>query len=262
MQEAALYSVYAATNPQGAYNHMHTSMMAGLSNLAAPIIMAYDGYQEIVGLFSHFASKSSLARNAVRMQKMDAFINDFQEMNLPGKVETIAAGVTGAVESVVTGRGFGGIGFFGAKRVNSGGRQLLSVRASLNAEREAIDFYNYVRISKSNTDVIQISKNAGIPEYRIQRIKEHTFINKHTLPDGRVAQFDSDIEISDAWIPLQNGNFVEQDIQLLHHEYFESRFEGIFKTDYTTAHRAANNSGRTWDPNEFISPKPTINRRY
>ena len=44
---------------------------------------------------------------------MDAFINDFQEMNLPGQVETIATGVTGVVESVITGKWFGGLRFFG-----------------------------------------------------------------------------------------------------------------------------------------------------
>lgn len=54
-----------------------------------------------------------------------------------------------------------------------------------------------------------------IREYRIQRIKEHVFINEHTLSDGRVAQFHPYIEISDAWSRLQSGNFVKQDIQLL-----------------------------------------------
>lgn len=52
---------------------------------------------------------------------------------------------------------------------------------------------------------------------------------------------------------LQNGNFVKQDIQLLQHEYFETRFKGIYKTDYQTAHDAAINSGRTWKPEEFVT---------
>lgn len=39
----------------------------------------------------------------------------------------------------------------------------------------------------------------------------------------------------------------------MQHEYFEARFKGIFKTDYTTAHRAANNSGRIWEPDSFIT---------
>ena len=42
----------------------------------------------------------------------------------------------------------------------------------------------------------------------------------------------------------QVANFLHKDLQLLDHEYFESRFEGIFKTNYRTAHEAANRSGR------------------
>ncbi|MDB9439805.1 hypothetical protein PN497_00165 [Sphaerospermopsis kisseleviana CS-549] len=47
---------------------------------------------------------------------------------------------------------------------------------------------------------------------------------------------------------LQTGDYNNEDIKLLEHEYFESRFEGIFKTDYRTAHNATLKSGRTWTP--------------
>ena len=33
----------------------------------------------------------------------------------------------------------------------------------------------------------------------------------------------------------------------------ESRFESIFKTDYITAHRAAEDSERIWNPEEFVT---------
>ncbi|WP_322833390.1 hypothetical protein [Bacillus cereus] len=36
-------------------------------------------------------------------------------------------------------------------------------------------------------------------------------------------------------------------MDLLRHEIFESRFEGIFKTDYKTAHNATVKSGRPWE---------------
>ncbi|WP_367735779.1 hypothetical protein [Bacillus nitratireducens] len=36
-------------------------------------------------------------------------------------------------------------------------------------------------------------------------------------------------------------------MDLIRHEIFESRFEGIFKTDYTTAHKATVKSGRPWE---------------
>jgi hypothetical protein len=87
----------------------------------------------------------------------------------------------------------------GESVVNTGGWQSTSTKSILSANREASIFYNQVRASKSNADVIQISKNTGIPEYRIQRIKEHVFLNEHTLSGGRVAQFDPYIEISNAW---------------------------------------------------------------
>lgn len=36
-------------------------------------------------------------------------------------------------------------------------------------------------------------------------------------------------------------------MDLLRHEIFESRFEGIFKTDYKTAHNATVKSDRPWE---------------
>lgn len=60
-------------------------------------------------------------------------------------------------------------------------------------------------------------------------------------------RFHSDYEIAQAWIRLQQGNYTKKDIDLLNHELFESRFEGIFKTDYETAHDAAVKSGRSWE---------------
>lgn len=50
----------------------------------------------------------------------------------------------------------------------------------------------------------------------------------------------------------QKGNFVKQDIELLQHEYFETRLEILFKNDYIT-HNASNLSSRTWNPDEFVT---------
>ena len=35
---------------------------------------------------------------------------------------------------------------------------------------------------------------------------------------------------------------------ILNHEYFESKFESFYKTDYRTAHNKTEESGRIWDP--------------
>ena len=127
-----------------------------------------------------------------------------------------------------------------------------SVRATLKADEEAAKFYEMVRSNPSNIDVDLISKNSGMPVFQVQRIKQHLFFDTHQLASG-VERFAPDIEITDAWMRLHRGTFVKQDIDLLQHEYFEARFKGIFKTDYITAHTAANDSRRIWDPHEFIT---------
>ncbi|MEO0826904.1 MAG: RHS repeat-associated core domain-containing protein, partial [Cyanobacteria bacterium J06642_9] len=105
----------------------------------------------------------------------------------------------------------------------------------------------YQAIRNSSDDVTSIARNTGFPERRIQRIKDHLFNNQHQLDSG-ISYFDPDPDIADAWGRLQNGTHNLEDIRLLNHEYFESRFEGIFRTDYRTAHNATNRSGRTWQP--------------
>ncbi len=96
-------------------------------------------------------------------------------------------------------------------------------------------------------DVQTIAKNTGFSQKKITTVKEHIFFKEHQLDDG-IRLFDPDPDIADAWFRLQEGDYNEQDIRLLEHEYFEARFEGIFKTDYRTAHNATIESGRTWTP--------------
>jgi hypothetical protein len=69
------------------------------------------------------------------------------------------------------------------------------------------------------------------------------------LDDG-IRKFDPDPDIAIAWKRMENGSFNQNDIDLLNHELFESKFEGIYKTNYRTAHDAALESGRNWDPNK------------
>jgi hypothetical protein len=68
------------------------------------------------------------------------------------------------------------------------------------------------------------------------------------LMDGSIGYFDSYHEIMDAWKRLQTKEFYKQDIDLIRHEYFEAKFEKLFKTNYRVAHDAAEKSGRKWDP--------------
>lgn len=48
--------------------------------------------------------------------------------------------------------------------------------------------------------------------------------------------FSPDSEIASAWDSLIKGDFTPNDIKLLEHEYFESKFEKIFKVTYREAH--------------------------
>ena len=91
-----------------------------------------------------------------------------------------------------------------------------------------------------------------MPVHKIQRIKSHLFYDDHILRDGSIRPFDPNSEIAAAWDRLYRGDFVKNDIQLLEHEYFESRFERLFKTDYDTAHKAAQDlkRGRPWESNK------------
>ncbi|WP_445818804.1 ribonuclease YeeF family protein [Bacillus sp. FSL M8-0077] len=142
-------------------------------------------------------------------------------------------------------KGFHGkIGFKNAERVQTGGREL-SIDEYLKQLDKAEEMYESFR--KTKADIKPISKNTGIPEHRIQRIKEHLFIKEHVKEHG-VGRFDSDYQIAQAWDRLQKGNYKKNDIDLLNHELFESKFEGIFKTDYRTAHDKTVESGRPWYP--------------
>jgi hypothetical protein len=101
----------------------------------------------------------------------------------------------------------------------------------------------YEVIRQTQDDVVAIARHTGMRESWIARIKAHLFYRLHRLDDG-VRRFDADPLIVNAWQRLQEGTHTLRDVQLLKHEIFESRFEGIFRTDYRTAHAATNRSGR------------------
>lgn len=105
----------------------------------------------------------------------------------------------------------------------------------------------FIYKKKSTSDVRAIAENTGFNEHRIQRAKDYVFFKEHVLKDGSKGYFDPDYPMSLAQKRLESGKHLPSDIDLLHHEIFESRFEGIFKTDYKTAHAATVKSGRPWE---------------
>ena len=128
--------------------------------------------------------------------------------------------------------------------ITNGGRQI-DYNAYIK-RLETIDM-EYENIRIDTTDISKIAQNTGMPEWKISRIKDHVFSNEHIL-DAGVKRFDADPEIADAWYRLTNGTYNQNDIDLLNHEYFESKFESFYKTDYRTAHNKTEESGRIWDP--------------
>ena len=137
-----------------------------------------------------------------------------------------------------------GAGKSGTTTLQTGGRQI-DYNAYIK-RLETIDM-EYENIRIDTTDISKIAQNTGMPEWKISRIKDHVFSNEHIL-DAGVKRFDADPEIADAWYRLTNGTYNQNDIDLLNHEYFESKFESFYKTDYRTAHNKTEESGRIWDP--------------
>ena len=137
-----------------------------------------------------------------------------------------------------------GAGKSGTTTLQTGGRQI-DYNAYIK-RLETIDM-EYENIRIDTTDISKIAQNTGMPEWKISRIKDHVFSNEHIL-DAGVKRFDADPEIADAWYRLTNGTYNQNDIDLLNHEYFESKFESFYKTDYRTAYNKTEESGRIWDP--------------
>ncbi|WP_348625133.1 WXG100 family type VII secretion target [Paenibacillus peoriae] len=125
------------------------------------------------------------------------------------------------------------------------GARNISPEQFFREEAIAEELYEKFR-NLGNQDVEAISKNTGFSENRIQRIKDHVFNDTH-IKDHGIGRFDPDFELSQAWERLMDGKYVDSDVQLLHHELFESRFEGIFHTNYRTAHDKTIESGRQWN---------------
>jgi filamentous hemagglutinin len=119
------------------------------------------------------------------------------------------------------------------RTVGTGAREL-TVEEYLKQEKWAAGQYESIRTATD--DVSTIAKNLGVPEFQVERVKDHLFFNEHTMRDGSVGRFDPDAGIAETWSRFQSGTFKQEDIQLFKHEYFESRFEGIFRQDYGVSH--------------------------
>lgn len=55
--------------------------------------------------------------------------------------------------------------------------------------------------------------------------------------------------MASAWDRLYKGDFVQNDLKLLEHEYYEAKFEKELNLNYRDAHKKAEAAGKSWyDP--------------
>ncbi len=92
---------------------------------------------------------------------------------------------------------------------------------SKEAAKHATQYYESVRHMK--TDVSKISAATGISQDKIDKIKNHVFIAEHDLLTSR-ERFAPSYDMAQSWQRLINGDYKEQDIVLLKHEYAELRY--------------------------------------
>lgn len=137
---------------------------------------------------------------------------------------------------------------FHQKRLFQAGAQEVTAAEYLAQERVATEKYEAIR--QCSNDINKIAQNTGMPVHKIARIKQHVFLDDtHILEyEGRIGRFAPSKPMADVWERLENGTFTPNDIKLLEHEYFESKFEKLFKTTGGEAHQRTEASGRRWIP--------------
>lgn len=74
-----------------------------------------------------------------------------------------------------------------------------------------------------STDTTKISKATHIKKDKIDKIKNHIFIQEHDLIDGH-ERFAPSYDMAQSWQRLINGKYEEKDMVLLKHEYAELRY--------------------------------------
>ena len=112
-----------------------------------------------------------------------------------------------------------------ANRRKSGKINTGAISGALNpyskrAEEHAVRYYKSVR--KMKTDTKRISKATGIKRDKLDKIKNHIFVDKHKLSNG-TRRFDPSYDMAQSWQRLISGNYEEKDMILLKHEYAELR---------------------------------------
>jgi len=120
---------------------------------------------------------------------------------------------------------------------DSGGLRDKSTREQ---EKHAEMYYESIRNRKSKSDIQKIAKYTEFSEEQISAIRDHIFINEHDMGDGMKERFYPDYRMAQAWQRLEQGQGTQEDMLLLHHEFFELTIMRKHGYNYGRAHPMAN----------------------
>ncbi|HEV2600958.1 MAG TPA: hypothetical protein VGT41_01540 [Candidatus Babeliales bacterium] len=104
---------------------------------------------------------------------------------------------------------------------------------------EAKAAFSYASIREAMNDINRVSKNTGLSQNIIRKIKEHVFFDEHILSNG-IKRFAPDLDIAEAWNRLVDNKFVQADLTWLLHEYAESILMKGQQMDWRSAHGIIN----------------------
>jgi hypothetical protein len=118
---------------------------------------------------------------------------------------------------------------------------------SAQAQRAYSDtYYESIRNRKEATDIDKIAKNTGFSSTDIQSIRNHVFVDKHDLGDGKFERLATDWQIAQAWQRMEQGwagngqdKYHDVDILLLRHELEELTIIAKYGYNAWDAHHLA-----------------------
>lgn len=80
----------------------------------------------------------------------------------------------------------------------------------------------YEEIRKRTSDVAAIAKNTGFTAKDVDKIKQHVFVNVHSLDKKKPSRFAPNYDMAVSWQRMIDGKDIrEMDIVLLNHELME-----------------------------------------
>jgi hypothetical protein len=128
------------------------------------------------------------------------------------------------------------------------GAETGALRDKTDGEQQeyAFKYYDAIRNRKYPTDIQKIAKNTGFSEENISLIRNHIFIEKHDLGEGKIDRFFPYWRIAQAWSRLEQNKGTDHDILLLNHELDELTIMRERGYNYPKAHELADEK-YPWD---------------